>query len=138
MNLPSGLNPLPQRPSLPSAEFKSIVFVINPSRAAATGYIAVACSPDVISLLYINAMFAVHVLSNGISRPAQEYENVLTEAASTGSSNNQITRMFPSPFEGIFTHFSRSDEKNKTSAKEQLEVFQSFCNMAESEIGRCF
>lgn len=37
--------------------------------------------------------------------------------------------------QGIFTHFSRSDEKNKTSALEQLQMFQSFIQLAETELG---
>lgn len=36
--------------------------------------------------------------------------------------------------EGIFTHFARADEKDKTSAQKQLQLFQDFVNRAEREL----
>ncbi len=38
--------------------------------------------------------------------------------------------------EGIFTHFARADETDKSSAEEQLEVFSRFADMAEKRLGR--
>ena len=38
--------------------------------------------------------------------------------------------------EGIFTHFARADETDKTSAREQLTVFREFVRQAESRLGR--
>ncbi len=38
--------------------------------------------------------------------------------------------------EGIFTHFARADETDKTSAREQLAVFREFVRQAESRLGR--
>lgn len=38
--------------------------------------------------------------------------------------------------EGIFTHFARADETDKSSAEEQLEVFSRFADMAEQRLGR--
>lgn len=37
--------------------------------------------------------------------------------------------------EGIFTHFARADESDKTSARKQLHLFQSFCQRIETELG---
>lgn len=37
--------------------------------------------------------------------------------------------------EGIFTHFARSDEKDKTSAKNQLLLFTNFIKRIEEELG---
>ena len=37
--------------------------------------------------------------------------------------------------EGIFTHFARADEADKTSALKQLEVFQAFIGQIESKLG---
>lgn len=37
--------------------------------------------------------------------------------------------------EGIFTHFARSDEADKTSANHQLELFQNFIHRIQSELG---
>lgn len=37
--------------------------------------------------------------------------------------------------EGIFTHFARADEKDKTSAKAQLELFLSFIALTEERLG---
>lgn len=37
--------------------------------------------------------------------------------------------------EGIFTHFARADERDKTSAKGQLAVFQSFIRRLQQELG---
>lgn len=37
--------------------------------------------------------------------------------------------------EGIFTHFARADEQDKTSAREQLEKFKSFIGRLEQELG---
>lgn len=37
--------------------------------------------------------------------------------------------------EGIFTHFARADEEDKTSALRQLEVFQGFCALLEERLG---
>ena len=37
--------------------------------------------------------------------------------------------------EGIFTHFARADETDKSSALKQLEVFQSFIGRIEKELG---
>lgn len=37
--------------------------------------------------------------------------------------------------EGIFTHFARADEKDKSWARKQLETFQGFTNRIESELG---
>lgn len=37
--------------------------------------------------------------------------------------------------EGIFTHFARADETDKSSAEEQLEVFRRFVSMAEKRLG---
>ena len=62
-------------------------------------------------------MFAVQVLSNGISRPAHENWNVERDAASTGSSNNQIARIFPSPLEGIFTAVSPANLTNSGASQ---------------------
>lgn len=38
--------------------------------------------------------------------------------------------------EGIFTHFARADETDKSSAEEQLEIFRRFVTMAENRLGR--
>ncbi|MCM1058163.1 MAG: alanine racemase [Firmicutes bacterium] len=38
--------------------------------------------------------------------------------------------------EGIFTHFARADEADKTSAERQLEVFRHFAERAEERLGR--
>lgn len=38
--------------------------------------------------------------------------------------------------EGIFTHFARADETDKSSAEEQLEIFRRFVTMAEDRLGR--
>lgn len=38
--------------------------------------------------------------------------------------------------EGIFTHFSRADEADKSSAREQLRIFRDFTEKAEQRIGR--
>lgn len=38
--------------------------------------------------------------------------------------------------EGIFTHFARADEKDKTSANTQLKVFRDFINWIEERTGR--
>ena len=37
--------------------------------------------------------------------------------------------------EGIFTHFAKSDEADKTSANHQLELFQNFIDRIETELG---
>lgn len=37
--------------------------------------------------------------------------------------------------EGIFTHFARADETDKSSAEEQLEIFKRFVFMAENRLG---
>ena len=37
--------------------------------------------------------------------------------------------------EGIFTHFARADEKDKTAACEQLRKFQNFIQMIEEQLG---
>lgn len=37
--------------------------------------------------------------------------------------------------EGIFTHFARADEADKTGARRQLEVFTSFLNRIQKELG---
>ena len=37
--------------------------------------------------------------------------------------------------EGIFTHFARADEYDKSSAKEQLRLFKDFCHRIEKELG---
>lgn len=37
--------------------------------------------------------------------------------------------------EGIFTHFARADELDKTSARRQLEVFRNFIAMVEERLG---
>ncbi len=37
--------------------------------------------------------------------------------------------------EGIFTHFARADEYDKTSAKHQIELFKGFINRIEKELG---
>ena len=37
--------------------------------------------------------------------------------------------------EGIFTHFARADEADKTSAKAQFSSFLSFCERVEKELG---
>lgn len=37
--------------------------------------------------------------------------------------------------EGIFTHFARADEADKSSAEEQLESFRGFVSMAEKRLG---
>ena len=37
--------------------------------------------------------------------------------------------------EGIFTHFARADETDKTSAREQLAKFQAFCKKIEEKLG---
>ncbi len=37
--------------------------------------------------------------------------------------------------EGIFTHFARADEADKTSTEEQLEIFRSFVSEAEKLLG---
>lgn len=37
--------------------------------------------------------------------------------------------------EGIFTHFAKADEKDKTSALRQIEVFKSFVNRIKQETG---
>ncbi len=38
--------------------------------------------------------------------------------------------------EGIFTHFARADEKDKSNARKQLTLFQSFVERAEERLGR--
>lgn len=38
--------------------------------------------------------------------------------------------------EGIFTHFARADETDKSSAEEQLEIFRHFVSAAEKRLGR--
>lgn len=38
--------------------------------------------------------------------------------------------------EGIFTHFARADEADKSSARKQLEIFKSFAARAEERLGR--
>lgn len=37
--------------------------------------------------------------------------------------------------EGIFTHFARADESDKTSAMEQMEVFRGFIRLIEEKLG---
>ena len=37
--------------------------------------------------------------------------------------------------EGIFTHFAKSDEEDKTSANHQLELFQNFIDRIQTELG---
>ena len=37
--------------------------------------------------------------------------------------------------EGIFTHFAKSDEEDKTSAYQQLELFQNFIDRIQTELG---
>ena len=37
--------------------------------------------------------------------------------------------------EGIFTHFAKSDEADKTSANHQLELFQNYIDRIQSELG---
>ena len=37
--------------------------------------------------------------------------------------------------EGMFTHFARADETDKTSAREQLKLFRDFMSRAERELG---
>ena len=37
--------------------------------------------------------------------------------------------------EGIFTHFAKSDEADKTSANHQLELFQNFIDKIQTELG---
>lgn len=37
--------------------------------------------------------------------------------------------------EGIFTHFAKSDEADKTSANHQLELFQNFIDRVQTELG---
>ena len=37
--------------------------------------------------------------------------------------------------EGIFTHFAKSDEEDKTSAYHQLELFQNFIDRIQTELG---
>ena len=37
--------------------------------------------------------------------------------------------------EGIFTHFAKADEADKSSAREQLERFQEFCGRIETHLG---
>lgn len=37
--------------------------------------------------------------------------------------------------EGIFTHFARADEADKSSTEEQLEIFRRFADMAEERLG---
>lgn len=37
--------------------------------------------------------------------------------------------------EGIFTHFAKSDEADKTSANHQLEIFQNFIDKIQTELG---
>lgn len=37
--------------------------------------------------------------------------------------------------EGIFTHFARADEMDKTSARKQLKLFRNFCQRIETELG---
>lgn len=37
--------------------------------------------------------------------------------------------------EGMFTHFARADEADKTSAREQLKLFRDFMSRAEQELG---
>lgn len=37
--------------------------------------------------------------------------------------------------EGIYTHFARADERDKTSAQKQLALFQDFCGRIEEELG---
>lgn len=38
--------------------------------------------------------------------------------------------------EGIFTHFARADEADKTGARKQLACFEQFVSQAEKEVGR--
>lgn len=43
--------------------------------------------------------------------------------------------MLPSvEIEGIFTHFARADEKDRTATEKQIEKFQSFCDRVEQEL----
>lgn len=37
--------------------------------------------------------------------------------------------------EGIFTHFARADETDKSSAEKQLEIFRDFVSMSEERLG---
>ncbi|MGN0385717.1 MAG: alanine racemase [Lachnospiraceae bacterium] len=37
--------------------------------------------------------------------------------------------------EGVFTHFARADERDKTSARKQLQLFKSFTDRMEKELG---
>lgn len=37
--------------------------------------------------------------------------------------------------EGVFTHFARADEKDKSYSKKQLEIFKEFTHRLESELG---
>lgn len=47
----------------------------------------------------------------------------------------ELTDMEGIEVEGVFTHFARADEKDKTSAREQLTLFKSFTDRIEKELG---
>ena len=47
----------------------------------------------------------------------------------------KVTHMKDIEIEGIFTHFARADEKDKTCAYEQLDTFKRFTKRIEKELG---
>ena len=47
----------------------------------------------------------------------------------------QLTSLAGITIEGIFTHFARADEKDKTDARRQLFLFQEFTDRIERELG---
>ena len=47
----------------------------------------------------------------------------------------ELSEMKGIEIEGIFTHFARADEKDKTSAKEQMAKFKAFTERIETKLG---
>lgn len=79
----------------------------------------------------------VHVkVDTGMSRigitPDEEGLKLIEELRQAGASGGGAGI----EVEGIFTHFARADETDKSSAEEQLEKFRSFAERAEERLGR--
>lgn len=56
----------------------------------------------------------------------------------TKENADEIARISKLPnlvMEGMFTHFAKSDEEDKTSANHQLELFQNFIDRIQTELG---
>lgn len=78
--------------------------------------------------LRLNKKAFVHLkVDTGMSRigmfPNEEGLNIVKE----------INRLPGIVIEGIFTHFARADEKDKTSVNKQYELFKQFIDMLENE-----